>query len=85
MKAYQLTANVTADGKIELPNFRLSPSLSQSSTVEVIILVSESEEIISDSVLDENFSEESFKKSWQQAITGETIPLSQLWEEMELD
>jgi hypothetical protein len=31
--------------------------------------------------LDENFSEDSFKRSWQQAINGETVPLSELWED----
>ena len=86
MKAYELTANVTADGKIELPDFRLSPTTSQLSKVKVIILVSEPEEINNELVnIDDNFSEESFKKSWQQAIAGETIPLSQLWEETNID
>jgi len=31
--------------------------------------------------LDENFSEDSFKRSWQQAVNGETVPLSELWED----
>ena len=35
MKAYELTATVTADGQIELPNFRLSPTPSQLATVKV--------------------------------------------------
>ena len=86
MKAYELTANVTADGKIELPDFRLSPTTSQPSKVKVIILVSESEEINDELVnIDDNFSEESFKESWQQAIAGETLPLSKLWEETDID
>ncbi len=86
MKAYELIANVTADGKIQLPDFCLSSTSSHPSTVKVIILVSEPEEINAQlSDLDDNFSEESFKKSWQQAITGETVPLSQLWEKTELD
>ncbi|GBF81341.1 hypothetical protein [Aphanothece sacrum] len=85
MKAYELTANVTADGKIELPDFRLSPTSSQPSRVKVIILVSEPEENSEELVnVDEDFSEESFKKSWQQAIAGETVPLSQLWEETDI-
>lgn len=85
MKAYELTANVTADGKIELPDFRLSTTSSQPSKVKVIILVSESEEISDELVnVDDNFSEESFKKSWQQAMAGETESLSQLWEETDI-
>lgn len=35
--------------------------------------------------IDTNFSAESFRKSWQQAITGKTLPISQLWEGIELD
>ncbi|MDJ0903425.1 MAG: hypothetical protein QNJ55_31960 [Xenococcus sp. MO_188.B8] len=85
MKAYELTANVTADGQVELPDFRLSPTSPQPATVKVIILVSEPEETNNQSTqLDENFSEESFKRSWQQAMEDETIPLSQLWKETDI-
>ncbi|KAM3107648.1 hypothetical protein [Phormidesmis sp. 146-33] len=34
---------------------------------------------------DTNFSTESFRNSWQQAVTGQTLPLSQLWEGIEVD
>ena len=85
MKAYELTATVTADGQIKLPDFRLSTNSSQPETVKVIILVSEYEENDSESVeIDENFSKESFERSWQQAMADETIPLSELWEETEV-
>jgi hypothetical protein len=85
MKAYELTATVTTDGQIELPDFRLSLTSSQPPTVKVILLVSEPEENGNQLInLDENFSEESFKRSWQQAIAGETVPLSQLWEETDI-
>ncbi|MDJ0601933.1 MAG: hypothetical protein QNJ37_24220 [Crocosphaera sp.] len=82
MKAYELTATVTDNGQIQLPDFHLSPTSSQPSTVKVIILVEENQDELDN--LDENFSEESFKKSWQQAITGDTVPLSQLWEETDI-
>jgi len=85
MKAYELSATVTADGQIELPNFRLSPSSNYPETVKVIILVSEPDELNDQSFEpDEQFSEESFKRSWQQAVTGDTVPLSQLWEDTEV-
>jgi hypothetical protein len=85
MKAYELTATVTTDGQIELPDFRLSLISSQPPTVKVILLVSEPEENGNQLInLDENFSEESFKRSWQQAMAGETVPLSQLWEETDI-
>ena len=85
MKAYELTANVTADGQVELPDFRLSPTSPQPTTVKVIILVSEPEETHNQSTqLDENFSEESFKRSWQQAMEDDTLPLSELWKETDI-
>ncbi len=34
---------------------------------------------------DTDFSAESFRTSWQQAMTGETLPLSQLWQEIDAD
>ena len=31
---------------------------------------------------DVEFSPERFRTSWQQAVTGQTLPLSQLWEDV---
>lgn len=31
------------------------------------------------------FSEESFRRSWQQAVSGNTLPLSQLWDGIDDD
>lgn len=85
MKAYELTATVKDNGQIQLPDFRLASTSSQPSTVKVIILVDEIEENQNElDTSDENFSEESFKQSWQQAITGDTVSLSQLWEETDI-
>ena len=85
MKAYELTATVTDNGQIQLPDFSLASTSSQPSTVKVIILVDEIEENQNElDTSDENFSEESFKQSWQQAITGDTVSLSQLWEETDI-
>ena len=86
MKAYELSATVTEDGQIELPDFRLSSSSNRPETVKVIILVSEPDEADNQESEEtgEHFSEESFKRSWQQAITGDTVPLSQLWEDPEV-
>ena len=85
MKAYELTATVTDNGQIQLPDFRLAPTSSQPSTVKVIILVDEIEENQNElDTSDENFSEESFKQSWQQAMTGDTVSLSQLWDETDI-
>lgn len=32
-----------------------------------------------------DFSAESFRKSWQQAVIGQTLPLSRLWEGVDVD
>ncbi|MEG4518043.1 MULTISPECIES: hypothetical protein [unclassified Microcoleus] len=34
---------------------------------------------------DTDFSEESFRTSWRQAVTGQTLPLSELWEGIDVD
>ncbi|MEG4572577.1 hypothetical protein QUA56_07725 [Microcoleus sp. N3A4] len=34
---------------------------------------------------DTDFSAVSFGQSWQQAMTGQTLPLSQLWEGIDVD
>jgi hypothetical protein len=34
---------------------------------------------------DTDFSAASFRKSWRQAITGETLPLSQMWEGIDVE
>jgi hypothetical protein len=34
---------------------------------------------------DLGFSAERFRKSWKQAVEGNTLPLSQLWEDSEVD
>ncbi|MBE9011355.1 hypothetical protein IQ250_14170 [Pseudanabaenaceae cyanobacterium LEGE 13415] len=39
----------------------------------------------STSEVDMGFSAESFRKSWEQAMTGQTLPLSQLWEGIDVD
>jgi hypothetical protein len=34
---------------------------------------------------DTDFSAASFRKSWEQAITGETLPLAQIWEGIDVE
>lgn len=34
---------------------------------------------------DTDFSGESFRTSWRQAVTGQTLPLSELWEGIDVD
>ncbi|MCY6489442.1 hypothetical protein [Leptolyngbya sp. GGD] len=39
----------------------------------------------STSEVDTEFSAASFQQSWEQAITGQTLPLSQLWEGIDVE
>ena len=77
MKVFKAIATINDQGQIKLD----SPLLSnKNSRVEIIVLIPESaedftkEEIISD-----------FRQAWHEAMTGQTIPLSQLWEGIEND
>jgi hypothetical protein len=74
MKAIEVMATVDEQGQLSLD----SPlSVDQHSRVRVIILISE------ESQEDEEISEsaiESFRQGWHDAMTGNTVPVSQLWE-----
>lgn len=53
-------------------------------TLSTIIQQTHSLETQNFSEDDTDFSAESFRKSWQQAVTGQTLPLSQLWEGIDI-
>ncbi|MGA7937664.1 MAG: hypothetical protein WCA35_29210 [Kovacikia sp.] len=57
------------------------------SEVRVIVLVEEVLEVaeLVKGEEEEGFSATSFRKSWQQAVKGQTLPLSQLWEGINVD
>jgi hypothetical protein len=81
MKAYELTARINADGELEVPRLDLK-HLQENTPVRIIVLVNES----GDSAEDETkFSSERFQASWQQAVKGETLPLAQLWEGIDVE
>lgn len=65
------------DGTLEIPNIVLN-DLPAERVVKVILLVEEP-------LIEEGFSAESFRESWQQATTGQTLPLSEIWEGMDVD
>lgn len=77
MKEFKAMATIDDQGQIKLDNPLLS---NKNSRVEIIVLIPESaedftkEELISD-----------FRQAWHEAMTGQTIPLSQLWEGIEND
>jgi hypothetical protein len=81
MKAYELNAKVNANGELEIPKLPLH--LQQDTVVRIIVLVNESN--VADEPDETGFSTQSFQKSWQQAVNGDTLPLSQLWEGLDVD
>lgn len=84
MKAYEFPAKITPEGTLEIPE-ELLDSLAGDRVVRVIVLVNEPvnpEETDEDAV---GFSPESFRQSWHEAMIGDTLPLSQLWEGIEVD
>jgi len=54
-------------------------------TLSIVIQQTHTRENQSSSDADTGFSAERFRESWQQAMTGQTLPLSQLWEGIDVD
>ncbi|WP_442938944.1 type II toxin-antitoxin system RelN family antitoxin [Nostoc sp.] len=54
----------------------------KNSRVEVIVLIPE-EEILNDQSQAEVLAD--FRQAWHEAMTGQTIPVAQLWEGLEND
>jgi hypothetical protein len=90
MKAYEFSAKITPDGKVELPDVQLE-NLSNKAVVRVIVLIEEPSNDEADDDEDEEDNKkietavESFRRSWHQAKQGQRIPLAQLWEGIETD
>lgn len=84
MKAYEFPAKITPSGTLEVPE-ELLDSLPSDQVVRVIVLVNEpvEGEEADDNALE--FSAESFRQSWHEAMTGQTLPLSQLWSGIQVD
>ncbi len=81
MKAYELNAKVNADGELEIPKLPLH--LRQDASVRIIVLVDEAD--VANETDETGFSTQSFQTSWQQAMSGDTLPLAQLWEGIDVD
>lgn len=79
MKAIKVMGTINEQGQLALDQ---PLEVAQNSRVEVIVLIQEEspevdtadEEILSD-----------LRQAWYEAMTGQTIPASQLWEEIEND
>lgn len=75
MKAVKVMATIDEQGQLMLDQ---PLSIDKNSRVEVIVLISESDEDESKEAVLSNF-----RQAWHEAMTGQTIPVSQLWEELE--
>lgn len=77
MKALKAMATINDQGQITLD----SPLLTnKNSRVEIIILIPESAEEFTKEEIKSDF-----RQAWHEAMTGQTVPLSQVWEGLEND
>jgi len=79
MKAIKVMGTIDEQGQLFLDQ---PLNRNKNSRVEVIILIQE------ESDKDETSKEEiltDFRQSWHEAMIGQTIPVSQLWEDLEND
>jgi hypothetical protein len=77
MKARKIMATVSEEGQLTLDQPLISE---KNSRVEVIILIPEEETLDTPSqseVLDD------LRQAWHEAMTGQTIPVAQLWDGIE--
>lgn len=77
MKALKAMATINDRGQLILDHPLLTD---KNSRVEVIVLIPEEEE------LDDQSQAEvlaDFRQAWHEAMTGQTIPVAQLWEGLE--
>jgi hypothetical protein len=80
MKAIETTATLTENGQLTLDE---PLNLAQNSRVRVIVLISESEEDLEDTPIED--IREGLYQGWQDVLAGRTKPASQLWEGMDVD
>jgi hypothetical protein len=78
MKAIKVMATTDASGQITLD---IPLALDKNSRVEVIVLIPEAE--IDDNETPKEEILEDFRQAWHEAMTGKTIPISQIWEGIE--
>ncbi|MBL1174188.1 type II toxin-antitoxin system RelN family antitoxin [Pantanalinema sp. GBBB05] len=78
MRAIETTGTVNEQGQLCLDQ---PLDVAEPQRVRVIVLLAEYEAELEN---EEGFSATSFRQSWEQAMTGQTLPLSQLWEDSDV-
>jgi hypothetical protein len=84
MKAYEFPAKLNVSGTLEIPEAVLKKLLPDQD-IKVIVLVPEELDDAEPTEAELEFSGDRFRQSWQQATSGQTLPLSQLWEDVDVD
>ncbi len=79
MKAIETTATLTENGQLTLDE---PLTLTHPRRVRVIVLISEEEDLEDDS---NTTIREGLYQGWQEALTGKTRPVSQLWSGLDAD
>jgi outer membrane protein W len=78
MKALKVMATINEQGQLTL-DYPLM--IDKNSRVEVIVLIPETSEIEEEPTKEEILQD--LQQAWQEAMTGQTFPISELWEGME--
>lgn len=78
MKAIKVMGTINDQGQLALDQ---PLEVAQNSRVEVIVLIQESSE--GDVAKEEILSD--LRQAWHEVMTGQTVPVAQLWEDIEHD
>lgn len=78
MKAIEVMGTVNEQGQLSLDQPLI---VDKHTRVRVIVLLSE--EVQDEELLES--AQESFRQGWYDAMTGNTLPVSQLWQEIDAD
>ena len=80
MRAIKATGSINEQGQIFLDQ----PLVNVDGPVEVIVLIAEEDDSEKDLVSKEEILT-NFRQAWHEAMTGQTIPVSQIWEGIDHD
>lgn len=81
MKAIKATGSINEQGQLSLDHLLVD---NRNSRVEVIVLIPEESENDETTQTKEELLND-FRQAWHEATTGQTIPVSQLWDGIEDD
>lgn len=80
MKATEVMGAVNEQGQLSLDQ---PLTVDKHTRVRVIVVLTENEEFQDEELLES--AQESFRQGWYDAMTGNTLPVSQLWQGIDAD